>query len=148
MIAWNDDDRRAVCKAFYTDGESAGVIAARLSVSRNAVIGVVHRHAARLGFIARKQVRPAGNLGKAPKRPQPSVRRMPPSVRPKPLPDAAAVIADPLNLTMLGVLNGGGCKFAVTRHDAPRDAHLFCGQPRAGGFPYCAGHVRLTTKPS
>lgn len=48
-MAWTDEQRAEIVKAFYEVGESAGIIAARYNVSRNAIIGLAHRHGAKVG---------------------------------------------------------------------------------------------------
>lgn len=35
------------------------------------------------------------------------------------------------------------CKFAITPHDAPKDAHLFCGEVTEPGKSWCAWHEQI-----
>lgn len=67
--------------------------------------------------------------------------------RPNPLPKP--VIAKPVLVApqTAGVplmeLGPCQCKFAVTPHDAPKDAHLFCGEVTEPGKSWCAWHEQI-----
>ena len=50
-MAWTDQQIAEIVKAFYIDGFSAAQIAPRYGVSRNAIIGVAHRHRQKSGHV-------------------------------------------------------------------------------------------------
>jgi hypothetical protein len=147
-VEWTADEKKAVCVAFYTDGESAGVIAKRFGRSRNAVIGVIHRNRVRYGFGMKGNASVKGAPVAAGERrkirhhpPRPTVPRE--DWRPAKVPLAKkppVPVMAPRNVTLLA-LKHGECRFAVTPHAAPADAHLFCGLPADG--TYCDHHKRI-----
>lgn len=159
------EERRDVVATLLREGLSASEIGSRLSVSRNAVIGVIHRDS-RLSEIGL-----AGSVGGArtPKaasspyksgRVKTAARRSPartvsiqpavtaaPAVEPEPafvceeLPDFdndAAVEA--LNVP-LAELSRCQCRFAVN-NAAKGEQHLFCGHPVKIGSSFCEHHHR------
>jgi hypothetical protein len=149
LIDWTDDERKAVCAAFYKGGESAAQIAARFGTSRNSIIGIAHRHGKRFGFERKGRVTDPGGPAKkgrspaSPRQapPRPIVPRedwRPPQVAMKKAPPAPVL---PPRKVTLAELKKGDCKFAVTPHDAAPDAHLFCGLPAEGS--YCPHHQEV-----
>ena len=158
-MGWTEE-RVAELKKLWAEGHSASQIAKRLgSVTRNAVIGKVHR----LGLSGRA----------TPSRP---VKRPPRLARPKPqqqLPrqaqtrgtNALAVreVAPPTPLTeaetniepqrlpngdMVTVLTVKDtmCKWPIG--DPADTAFGFCGHASADGSPYCAEHARVAFQPA
>lgn len=51
---------------------------------------------------------------------------------------------EPLDLPLEKVPTGG-CWFPTSSHDAPANAHRFCGVPAASEGPYCPHHHRIAT---
>jgi len=151
---WSDD-LIARLEKLWAAGKSAGEIAAILGhVSRNAVIGKVHR----LGLTRATQAiakRPAVTKVKraAPAQEQVSrnagaviqhLRRAPPKIKPEPY-----VVAEPVDIAprMLSVLEltDQTCKYGIG--DVGEPGFGFCGHETAPGKPYCAGHCALTYRP-
>lgn len=164
-MGWTEE-RVAELKKLWAEGHSASQIAKRLgSVTRNAVIGKVHR----LGLSGRA----------TPSRP---VKRPPRLARPKPqvMPRQAAPAAQvaPRATTALAVrpepaahvhiaeaeaniepkrLSNGDMVTVLTVKDSmckwpigdPADANFgFCGHGTAEGSPYCAEHARVAFQPA
>lgn len=154
-MAWTED-RVEVLKKLWAEGHSASQIAKQLGgVTRNAVIGKVHR----LGLSGRA----------TPSRP---VKRPPRLARPKPkvLPDGtvkvpASAKADQLRPgeknAMLAALpplelEDGSAATILTIRDSmckwpigdPADPNFaFCGRKCAEGGPYCAEHAAVAFQP-
>ncbi|GLS29935.1 GcrA cell cycle regulator [Mesorhizobium albiziae] len=161
-MAWNEAQKAEIIKAFFETGDSASVIASRYGCSRNAIIGLAHRHRARNGIAP--QTRAA--VGRSTHRkPQGKPTARPVTKRPAlAIGKSAAFAAGRAGTAMLtkefaaiGVrllplpptarsvplveLAAGECRFSVTPHHAGRDQHRFCGAPADGS--YCAHHARL-----
>lgn len=154
-MAWTAEQRIAIAKAFYEDGESAGIIADRFGTTRNAVIGLAHRHAAaearRTGAApvlkrapTARKANAGGGRGSRRGRPKAKPRMIgyagrAPGAAPAAEPAAPALpVARHIPIVAAGA---GECRFAVTPHGAPREAHRFCGAPT--GDPtrsYCPHH--------
>jgi GcrA cell cycle regulator len=119
-------------KILWKDGYSASEVGAFLGVSRNSVIGKLHR----LGLtgMRRRRTRPEGSKAprmRAPKpvrRPQPQIPQMRTDKRP---PGPLA----PFTLSLLE-LGPRHCKWP-SEGDAP---WTFCGAERLEGLPYCGAH--------
>jgi GcrA cell cycle regulator len=131
-MAWTED-RVETLKALWNEGLSASQIAGRLGgVTRNAVIGKVHR----LGLSGRA----------APAKPKTVERRAPEtvSVRAQSVPmDPATWGEGRLTVTTLGA---NQCKWPIG-DPASADFH-FCGQGASGGKSYCAYHSQLAFQPN
>jgi len=154
-MAWTDD-RVEVLKKLWAEGHSASQIAKQLGgVTRNAVIGKVHR----LGLSGRA----------TPSRP---VKRPPRLARPKPrvLPDGSVKTAEPAKGDLLRPaeksamlaalppleLSDGEAATILTIRDSmckwpigdPADPKFaFCGRKSASG-PYCSDHAELAFQPA
>jgi GcrA cell cycle regulator len=114
-------------KALWTRGLTASEIGNELGVSRNAVIGKIHRLK---GYESARM--PAGNKHARP----------PPAPKPKPpAPKQPRVVLNVpfLNLT-IDELRAGVCRYP----HGEASPYLFCGQPTRKGSPYCALHRRMT----
>lgn len=150
-MGWTDE-RVELLKKLWQDGLSASQIAKQLGgVTRNAVIGKVHR----LGLSGRA----------APSKPSKPVFKAPRPQRPAPQPVAAAprrapepaAIAQPAQVaryveeapgsaTVL-TLGAHMCKWPIG--DPSLDSFTFCGR-RTGGEvgPYCAEHSEVAYQPA
>jgi len=156
LMSWTDD-RVDTLRKLWTEGLSASQIAAELGgVTRNAVIGKVHRlglsgrakganqsgggrrkkPASRAsGFAKTQKTNSAGGSKKsegtsAPTRPAPIVD----------LPEPTPMMLDLLQLTE------HTCKYPVG--DPQEETFGFCGAKSRDGDPYCEYHCRLTYQPA
>lgn len=143
-MAWTDE-RVDQLKKLWAEGLSASQIAGRMGgVTRNAVIGKVHR----LGLSGRATpARP--QRGRAPERPRDFSSGLTAGRDTKP------VIAEPEFIAPL-VLESGDkatvptlarsmCKWPIG--DPTREDFHFCGQHSTAGKPYCAYHARMAFQP-
>jgi len=141
---WNDE-RTAALKQMWMEGMSASQVARQLGgVSRNAVIGKVHR----LGLNSRDVPsrprslggRPAGSGGVRATVVQ--ARRATPAATPRPAPVRAPVRVFDMELAptaSLLSLTADGCRWPIG-DPAERDFG-FCGRERCGAGSYCEGHA-------
>ncbi len=153
-ISWTDE-RVETLKKLWQEGHSASQIAKHLGgVTRNAVIGKVHR----LGLSGRaapsqptrplykpnRPVRPAVSASPAPA-PSAPLRRAEPTI-PRP-PVSVPVIHNeaPGTATVL-TLGSRMCKWPIG--DPSSDDFTFCGRRADDGTPYCVEHGRLAYQPS
>jgi GcrA cell cycle regulator len=142
-------------RSSVVNGLTCSQIAAQIGVTRNAVIGKIHR------------------LGLSPGRPPgASVRACPPRARqPRavatqrrllrlmwsegaPVADAAASPAavDSAQPCSLLDLDRGKCRWPINaaacdRSDGSAGDFVFCGNAAVDGFSYCAGHARMAYRP-
>lgn len=133
------DERVALLRKHWAEGLSASQIAKQLGgVSRNAVIGKVHR----LGLAGRAQPDKPKKLRPTPK----PYTYTPPVERVQPAPRICTLeplLEDGAPITVLSL---GACVCKFPFGDA-RDAPVtFCGRPQARG-PYCAEHADLAYVP-
>ena len=156
-MSWTDD-RVATLKKLWTEGLSASQIAKELGgVSRNAVIGKVHR----LGLESRQKAAPKAEedatvepLAEAPTQ----APEAPPAPEPEPaaVPEAAndvgtadadddIVVPIPLKLK-LTELTERTCKWPIG--DPMHDDFHFCGHEADEGRPYCEYHSTLAFQPA
>lgn len=133
MTHWTPQDEATLTK-LWNAGQSGSQIAKVLGISRNAVIGKVHR----LRLTHRKTVArriPVAHILKpqvrvAPRIPAPLLSAIPLPAEP-PVPQTA------LRLTLLQLTNAT-CKCGL---GDPKDADFaFCGLPVKEGSPYCPTH--------
>ena len=107
---------------------SASGIASRLGVTKNAVIGKVHRM--KLTITNRKPAPPATAR----------VRVRWPAAKQRPLPHVVAPVASPIELAPLGLrieqLESGVCRYPYGEFPP----FLYCGQTTKPGSPYCPWH--------
>ena len=154
-MAWTEE-RVEILKKLWTEGHSASQIAKELGgVTRNAVIGKVHR----LGLSGRTT--PSRPVKRPPRlaRPKPRQQATPaPATAAEPEPAAATARSvreeveklAPLALEngeTANVLNlkGSMCKWPIGDPADPNFA--FCGR-RASGGPYCAEHAKVAFQPA
>lgn len=131
-MTWATPEARDEVAAMLREGKSASQIAAHFrGVSRNAVIGVVHRdkRLREIGFQNR-----AGGAGGS------HVPGQKPVVEPL---DTASDMRWRLPHTAgipLTMFNGRRCKWCINAPEPRSNTHLFCGEATNGGS-YCAHHA-------
>ncbi len=146
-MAWNDE-RVELLKKFWSEGLSASQIASKMGgVTRNAVIGKVHR----LGLSGRA----------APAKPQRGCDIASPASQPvaaqtfarlpiEPMLDepefVAPVVLQSGDMTTVATLKGNMCKWPIG--DPAKDDFHFCGQSAPSGKPYCAYHAHIAFQPA
>lgn len=164
-MEWRDltpEGRVEAIKAVWEDGMSSKQIACALpyhGVSRNAVIGILHRHKAKLtgihlqpfgsnGWVKgnprkprKSRAKPAGERLPRPA-PRPRIKVVSPSILfehapSKPLPEPAFVPGERLTVGRpIHMLGHGECRWAVNDADKG-ELHLFCGAPADGSWCEC-----------
>lgn len=159
-MSWTDE-RVETLKKLWLEGQSASQIAAELGgVTRNAVIGKVHR----LGLSGRARTtraappRPQAKPKAAPAAPQATVSgnlKLKPQVRSEPVEEVAVEAKPALNLVNTGapvskratilMLNDRVCKWPIG--DPSKEDFHFCGCPSEQGSPYCTYHTRIAYQP-
>lgn len=169
MSAGWTDERIAEMKRLLQGGLSCSGVAAMLGVSRNAIIGKVHRIEHRTG---EKWIRRIGTStgqrkqvldGAAPrKRPEPRLS-VAPAARPverqkKPQQPPRRVPALPAGIVVLGmkparlgqpcgILQVSGCRGAISSHPKVIGTHVFCNGAMPDGHSYCEAHARANVAP-
>ena len=147
-MGWTDE-RVETLKKLWLDGLSASQIAKQLGgVTRNAVIGKVHR----LGLSGRATPsQPQRPIFKAPRTPRPAVSAAPAPRRTiEPILQAAQPAApayhpeEPGSATVL-TLGAHMCKWPIG--DPSSDAFTFCGRRSDREGPYCVDHARIAYQP-
>jgi GcrA cell cycle regulator len=149
-MGWTDD-RVATLRKLWTEGLSAAQIAKQLGgVTRNAVIGKVHRlglagratpsrPAKRPVRVAAQRPRIASSLATAPRAPRPSA---PPQL--SLVPPLEPLKRDDGSVTTVLTLSDRVCKWPIG--DPMDQTFAFCGRGACEG-PYCADHARLAFQP-
>jgi len=144
-MGWTDD-RVETLKKLWLDGLSASQIAKHLGgVTRNAVIGKVHR----LGLSGRAAPsQPTRQTFKAPRPPrpiaQPMARRAVEHAPAAPAPRATPYVELPGTATVL-TLGAHMCKWPIG--DPAADGFTFCGRRAGDDGPYCIEHARIAYQP-
>ena len=149
-MGWTDE-RVETLKKLWQDGLVASQIAKQLGgVTRNAVIGKVHRlglsgraapsKPARPAFKAPRPQRPAAAAPSAPRR----IAEPAPVEAAEPQPPARYVEEAPGSATVL-TLGAHMCKWPIG--DPSSDGFTFCGR-RVSEGPYCAEHARIAYQPA
>ncbi len=148
-MGWTDE-RVSTLKKLWLDGLSASQIAKQLGgVTRNAVIGKVHR----LGLSGRaapsQPARPAFKAPRPPRAPapvQPVMRRV---VVAAAEPAAMPMVyrAEEVGSATVLTLGAHMCKWPIG--DPSRDGFSFCGRgTRGDDGPYCSEHAALAYQPA
>lgn len=155
------EERVELLRKLWTEGHSASQIAAQLGgVTRNAVIGKVHR----LGLSGRgKSTRPSTARAKSPRAYRPANRpnrgsmpthgnaalKLDPdalaALAPEPKPDIREVAPIAKRASIM-TLTDRVCKWPIGDPTSP-DFH-FCGHDVQTGTPYCSYHVKLAYQPT
>jgi GcrA cell cycle regulator len=146
-MGWTDE-RVETLKKLWLDGLSASQIAKQLGgVTRNAVIGKVHR----LGLSGRAAPsHPSRTTFKTPRAPRPismpapRPRAMEPRAHHAPAPRAAPYVDLPGTATVL-TLGAHMCKWPIG--DPSSDDFTFCGRVSSDEGPYCIDHARMAYAP-
>ena len=139
-MSWTDE-RVEQLKQLWSEGLSASQIARQLGgVTRNAVIGKVHR----LGLAGRATPARA-------ERPRMQVARRTARPRPAPVIQSPIIERDPIvdehgRKTTVLTINDRMCKWPIG-DPAMNDFH-FCGHPPKGGSPYCDAHCVKAFQPA
>ena len=142
-LGWTED-RVVLLTALWLEGLSAAAVARRMGgVSRNAVIGKVHR----LGLSGRAAPpKPCRALAALPRSSRsPAGGRPPPLPRPPGAPSRVVTLAAGHGeLVSLLQLSGARCRMPIG--DPQVEGFGFCGAPARRG-PYCATHGALAFQP-
>jgi GcrA cell cycle regulator len=154
-MGWTDE-RVELLKKLWLDGLSASQIAKQLGgVTRNAVIGKVHR----LGLSGRAAPsQPARTTFKAPRPARPAASAVPMARRAAPpqareaAPAAARASSPPSapqpeerGVATVLTLGAHMCKWPIG--DPATDDFTFCGRRSADDGPYCVEHARVAYQP-
>lgn len=151
------DERVELLKKLWADGLSASQIAAELGgVTRNAVIGKVHR----LGLSGRAKAIASSTPRQRKPRPTPSAGSRPvvvgntalatvmrPMVEPEPveLPDPVANVIPMAERCTILDLTEFTCRWPVG--EPGKSDFFYCGSRTKTGLPYCAYHARIAYQP-
>ena len=145
-MAWTDE-RVELLKTLWAEGLSAAQIANKMGgVTRNAVIGKVHR----LGLSGRATpAKPQRGCGSSQERREEVVQAKPARTEYKPMipePDAiTALVLDTGDMTTVATIKNNMCKWPIG--DPAKDDFHFCGQAAGAGKSYCTYHARLAFQP-
>jgi GcrA cell cycle regulator len=153
-MSWTDE-RVELLKKLWSDGLSASQIAAELGgITRNAVIGKVHR----LGLSGRAKSTNSGAPRQRKTRPPTHMLRIGRSIRGNTAlapaydiePEAEPALID--NIIPIGQrrtileLTEATCRWPIG--DPSAGDFFFCGGNTMGGLPYCAHHARMAYQPA
>ena len=151
-MEWTED-RVETLKKLWLEGQSASQIAKQLGgVTRNAVIGKVHR----LGLSGRATPsQPARTTFKAPRPARPVTTSAPVIKRPvEPRAVVAAPVSPPRPVTPFIELPGTATVLTLGRHmckwpigDPSTDSFTFCGRRAGTEGPYCVEHAQVAYQP-
>ena len=125
-------------------GLTCSQIAAEIGVTRNAVIGKIHRLGLGLG---RKPGALAGEIRAAPARPRERQTRVARILRaiearaPCPVDTLTLPTVASAQRCSLLDLTGGRCRWPLS--DPGKDDFAFCGNDAVAGISYCVGHARI-----
>lgn len=154
-MGWTDE-RVETLKKLWQDGLSASQIAKQLGgVTRNAVIGKVHRlglsgratpsKPARPVFKAPRPARPAAQPA-APRRiAEPAVAQAAAAPAQTPVPSPVRYVEEAPGSATVLTLGAHMCKWPIG--DPSSDSFTFCGRRQDEG-PYCLEHARIAYQPA
>jgi GcrA cell cycle regulator len=154
-MGWTDE-RVETLKKLWLDGLSASQIAKQLGgVTRNAVIGKVHRlglsgraapsQPARPAFKAPRPARPAATSVPAPRRAAPPQPREAAPAAAAHQPPAAPRLPEERGVATVLTLGAHMCKWPIG--DPATDDFTFCGRRSTDDGPYCVEHARVAYQP-
>ncbi len=141
-------------RTFVATGMTCSQIAAEIGVTRNAVIGKIHRlglSTERPAAGAAAGAAPAGSCPQRARRPRLSARRqLLRLVSPAAPSGTSEIVCEPVpvdsaqNCSLLE-LTQGKCRWPLSNggNDSAAADFVFCGNETAAGFSYCAGHARM-----
>jgi len=136
-MSWTDD-RIEQLKSLWTEGLSASHIARVMGgISRNAVIGKVHR----LGLAGRASAPRAERvrLATAPR------HAMRVQLRPPPIMEEEPIVLEDGNFATVLTINDRMCRWPIG--DPADNEFHFCGRKPKDGSPYCEAHSRKAYQP-
>ncbi len=145
-MAWTDE-RVELLKTLWAEGLSAAQIANKMGgVTRNAVIGKVHR----LGLSGRATpAKPQRGRITSLERKEPIIeqkKRAPEVKSVIPEPEfLAPLILDTGDKTTVATISKNMCKWPIG--DPAKDGFHFCGQSTSTGKSYCAYHAHMAFQP-
>jgi GcrA cell cycle regulator len=146
-MGWTDE-RVELLKKLWQDGLSASQIAKQLGgVTRNAVIGKVHR----LGLSGRATPsKPARTVFKVPRPARPSVapsapRRLMEPLALAPAPQPVRYVDETPGTATVLTLGAHMCKWPIG--DPSLESFTFCGRASDDG-PYCHDHAQIAYQPA
>ncbi len=144
---WNPE-RVELLRNFVGAGLTCSQIAAEIGVTRNAVIGKIHRLGLGPGRPAAATGRPCPpRLRRRPFSPQRQLLRLISTDAPRAA-DGTAPAAVPVESAQrcsLLELAHGKCRWPLSddRNGSSAADFVFCGNEAIAGFSYCAGHARM-----
>lgn len=141
------DERVELLQKLWGQGYSASQIANQLQgVTRNAVIGKIHRLSKRASAPKATRIRTGGfGMTVARRRPAPEARRIPGAPPEWVLtPHYRAMDEEAPGLATCTTLAAHMCRWPIG--DPNENGFTFCGQPSEGERPYCEGHARMAYK--
>jgi GcrA cell cycle regulator len=160
-MSWTDE-RVDTLKRLWTDGLSASQIAATLGeVTRNAVIGKIHRlglsgrtragqpamapaHKAKPAPVARRAARPTvAAVGNTALAAEPAYVV---AARQEPEPETTAEVVSLGQRVTIMMLTEQTCRWPIG--DPGSEGFTFCGRRSETGVPYCTTHARIAYQPA
>ena len=147
-MGWTDE-RVELLKKLWQEGLSASQIAKQLGgVTRNAVIGKVHR----LGLSGRATPsKPARTVFKAPRPARPAAA----PAAPRRLAEPASLVAQPSPVRYVDEAPGTATVLTLGAHmckwpigDPSLDSFTFCGRRSEEHGPYCTEHAHVAYQPA
>ena len=143
-------------RSSVVNGLTCSQIAAQIGVTRNAVIGKIHRLGLSPGRPPGASTRPCPPRARQPRAAASQQRRMLRLMWSEgaPVADAAASLAavDSAQPCSLLDLDRGKCRWPIngTACDGGNGSgdFVFCGNAAVDGFSYCAGHARMAYRPA
>jgi len=136
-MSWTDD-RIEQLKSLWTEGLSASHIAKVMGgISRNAVIGKVHR----LGLAGRVGA-PRGERIRLPSAPRAAMRA---HVQQPSVVEEEPIVLDDGSFATVLTINDRMCRWPIG--DPSEHEFHFCGRKPKPGSPYCEAHARKAYQP-